>query len=89
MGKAKKGDAVQQVAQPLLVVGPRGAKYTGKDGTKHGAGGTHGTWAAVQAAVAANGGTITYDALRALCAAQGDKGYAAYAVRNMWLVPSA
>ena len=74
------------LAPVVLVVGkaPRNATHTN---TKHGQGGTAGTWAAIFAHITSNG-SITYTALQALCIAQGDKGYAAYALSHKWLVPS-
>jgi hypothetical protein len=96
MAKANKAAAPAATNSPavapvVLVVGARGAKYSGKQGTKYGAngGGTAATWQAVLAAVAANGGTIGYSQLQAVTAAASDKGFAAYAVRNNWLVPQA
>ena len=94
MAKGNKAATAVQVpatAPALFVVGARGAKYSGKQGTKYGAngGGTAATWQAVTAAIAANGGTIGYGQLQAVTAAAFDKGFAAYAVRNNWLVPQA
>lgn len=55
------------------------------EGTKHGEGGTAGTYKAVCAAL--QGGPLGLDAIRAVCKAQGDAGFARYAVRNHWLLP--
>ena len=73
------------------VIGARGAKYTGKEGTKHGLNGdgTQGTWNAVCAEVKKLGGTITRAQLATVCNAHADKGYTTYCLRNNWLVPSA
>jgi hypothetical protein len=90
MGKAKKVDAVQQETQPTrYVIGARGAKYNGHEGTKKGTDGkgTSGTWTKVRDAVAANEGSIDFAALKAVCAADNDPGFARYALRNNWLVP--
>ena len=57
-------------------------------GTKHGSGGTAGTYAAVCAALqAAPGNALPIGALQAVCKANGDPGFARYAVRNHWLLP--
>jgi len=55
------------------------------EGTKHGNGGTSGTYKAVCAALA--DGPKTIAELTAVTAANGDKGFARYAVRNHWLLP--
>ena len=55
--------------------------------TKHGTGGTAGTYAAVMAAAAANGGwPLQGSAIQAACTANGDPGFAWYGVRNLWWV---
>lgn len=56
-------------------------------GTKHGTGGTAGTYAAVCAALAAANGALALPAIQAVCKANGDPGFARYAVRNHWLLP--
>lgn len=57
--------------------------------TKHGAGGTAGTYAAVVAALqaAAPAQGLPLAAIQAVCKANGDAGFARYAVRNLWLLP--
>lgn len=58
------------------------------EGTKHGQGGTAGTYAAVVAALQAAGPQgITLAEVQAVCKANGDPGFARYAVRNHWLLP--
>jgi hypothetical protein len=59
-------------------------------GTKYGAngGGTASTWAAVSAALkAANNQALPMPTIKAITTANGDKGFAAYAVRMHWLAP--
>jgi len=74
--------------QPVVLYGlgklPRNGLNTV---TKHGQGGTAGTYAAIVAALqgAPNGLSIT--AIQAVCKANGDPGFAKYAVRNHWLQP--
>lgn len=57
--------------------------------TKHGSGGTAGTYAAVvealKAAAPAEG--LPLATIQAVCKANGDAGFARYAVRNLWLMP--
>jgi len=55
------------------------------EGTKHGDGGTAGTYKAVCEALKA--GPLGIDAIRAICKANNDPGFARYAVRNHWLLP--
>lgn len=57
------------------------------DGTKHGQGGTAGTYAAVVAALKVADGGMDLAAVKAVCVANGDPGFARYAVRNHWLLP--
>lgn len=57
------------------------------EGTKHGQGGTAGTYKAVVAALAAADGKLALPALQAVCKANNDPGFARYAVRNHWLLP--
>lgn len=58
------------------------------EGTKHGQGGTAGTYKAVCAALAATNGRGLYlEEIKAICKEQGDAGFARYAVRNHWLLP--
>lgn len=78
------------VAQPAAVVlyGLGKLPRNGlNDGTKHGQGGTAGTYAAVCAALQAAQGGLAMPALQAVCKANGDPGFARYAVRNHWLLP--
>lgn len=56
-------------------------------GTKHGQGGTAGTYAAVAALLAQ--GPQTLQAIKACTTANGDPGFARYAVRMLWVVPVA
>jgi hypothetical protein len=69
-------------AQPTVytVVAPKRPLGTA---TKHGQGGTAGTHAALAAAAAANGGTLTAAQAVAVCTAQGDKAFFGYAVRKL------
>jgi hypothetical protein len=55
------------------------------EGTKHGQGGTAGTYKAVCAALA--DGPLSLEAIKTVCKNQGDAGFARYAVRNHWLLP--
>ena len=57
------------------------------DGTKHGKGGTAGTYAAVCAALAEKDGQLDMATIQRVCAENNDKGFARYAVRNHWLLP--
>ena len=88
MAKAKKVEAVE-TAEARYVIGARGAKYSGHEGTKYGTNGTASTWNLVCDTVKKQGGSITRSELAAIVRSNGDKGYAAYAIRNRWLVPSA
>ena len=74
----------------LLVAGPKPPRIAGHTSTKNGKGGTAGTWALIAAHMAANGGTITFNALQAICADNGDKHFARYALgkQRQWLVPA-
>jgi hypothetical protein len=87
---AKKEKVAPQQIAVTLVIGARGAKYTGKE-TVHGTTGhgNMGTWAHVKEIVEANGGTITPEEALSACIAVGHKGYFRYMLRNMWLVPQA
>jgi len=78
-----------QAAQPVVLVLGKPPRIAGHTATKHGQGGTAGTWQTIAAHMAANGGTITFAALQALCTAQGDPGFARYACgkQRLWLVP--
>lgn len=57
------------------------------EGTKHGQGGTAGTYKAVCKALAAANGRMTIAEIQAVCTTEGDKGFARYAVRNHWFLP--
>lgn len=54
-------------------------------GTKHGTGGTAGTYAAIAAAL--KDGPKTMAEIQAICVDQGDKGFARYAARMLWIAP--
>ena len=84
--KAAVAAVVVQAAVVLYGVGklPRNGL---NQGTKHGQGGTAGTYAAVCAALQAGGGSLALSAIQAVCKANGDPGFARYAVRNHWLLP--
>lgn len=83
---AEVGVVVPQLGATLYVLGklPRNGLKTE---TKHGSGGTAGTYAKVCEALKA--GPMTIAALQAVCKDNGDPGFARYAVRNHWLLPSA
>jgi len=55
------------------------------EGTKHGQGGTAGTYKAVCVALA--DGPLPLETIKTICKEQGDAGFARYAVRNHWLLP--
>ena len=76
-------------AQPLVLVLGKPPRIAGHTATKHGQGGTAGTWAAIAAHMAANNGTITLPALQGICTGNGDPGFARYAMgrQRQWLVP--
>lgn len=78
-----------QPAQPLVLVLGKPPRIAGHTATKHGQGGTAGTWAAIAQHMASNGGTVTFTALQAICTANGDPGFARYAMgkQRQWLVP--
>jgi hypothetical protein len=78
-------------AQALVLVVGKPPRIAGHTATKNGQGGTAGTWAAIAAHMAANGNTITLPALKAICTANGDPGFAQYAQgkQRQWLVPQA
>jgi hypothetical protein len=81
---ATEADGAQAPTVTLYTLGklPRNGL---NEGTKHGQGGTAGTYLAVCAAL--KDGPLDIAAIQAVCAAQGDKGFARYAVRNHWLLP--
>lgn len=56
------------------------------EGTKHGEGGTAGTYKAVCAALAGKDG-LSMEAIKTVCKDNKDPGFARYAVRNHWLLP--
>lgn len=80
---------VSEAPAPLVLVIGKAPRIAGHSATKHGAAGTEGTWAAIAAAIVKNGGTITFPALQAICTAQGDQGFARYAMgkQRQWLIP--
>lgn len=80
--------AAQPAAAVVVVYGVGKLPRNGlNQGTKHGNGGTAGTYAAVCAALQAGGGGLSMVAIQAVCKANGDPGFARYAVRNHWLLP--
>jgi hypothetical protein len=90
MAKAtpKAAPAATSATSTVLVVG-KAPRIAGHTATKNGQGGTAGTWALITAHMAANGNTITPEALQAICAGNGDPGFARYAQgrQRLWLVP--
>lgn len=80
--------AVQQTAIAKYELGklPRNGL---NEGTKHGSGGTAGTYKAVCAALQGANGSLTIAELQAVCKANNDAGFARYAIRNHWLLPKA
>lgn len=88
--KVVKTDDVVTAQQPTVVMFTLGKLPRNglNEGTKHGEGGTAGTYAAVCRALAATDGKgLTIDAIKAVCKENGDAGFARYAVRNHWLLP--
>lgn len=83
-GNPEAKAAVAAATAPLYSLGklPRNGL---NEGTKHGTGGTAGTYLAVCAAL--KDGPLSMAAIQAVCTAQNDKGFARYAVRNHWLQP--
>lgn len=73
------------VAVQLFTIGklPRNGL---NEGTKHGEGGTAGTYKAVCAALAGKDG-LSMEAIKTVCKDNKDPGFARYAVRNHWLLP--
>lgn len=90
-GAQAQGLVAAAAAQPAAVVLYSIGKLPRNglnDGTKHGQGGTAGTYKAVCAALqAANPPALAMPAIQAVCKANGDPGFARYAVRNHWLLP--
>jgi hypothetical protein len=90
---AKKAKVVTETATVETTVVANGVLYEiGKlprnglnEGTKHGTGGTAGTYLAVVAALA--NGPLGIEAIKAVCKDNNDAGFARYAVRNHWLLP--
>ncbi len=79
-----------QAQAPDPVYNVVGSKRPLSANTKFGKGGNAGTIAALQAAAAKNGGTITASAAKALFSEHGHTGSMfGYAVRNKWLIPAA
>lgn len=97
--KAQQANADGALTKALLDAAPAAAPVQmyslGKkprnglnDGTKHGVKGTAGTYlAVVKMLQEREGGTADMAAIQAVCAEQGDKGFARYAVRNNWIQP--
>jgi hypothetical protein len=94
---AKKAKVVTETttAETTVVAATNGVLYEiGKlprnglnEGTKHGTGGTAGTYLAVVAAL--KDGPLGIEAIKAVCKSNNDAGFARYAVRNHWLLPVA
>ena len=80
--KATQAAAPAQATQAVQLY-TCSTRYVGKPDTKHGKGGTAGTFAALVAAAQANGGTLTMAQARAVCVANGDPGFAAYAAGKL------
>lgn len=86
---------VKSVSPVVAVAAPAVVLYSiGKlprngltENSKHGLGGTAGTYKAVVAALNAAGGSLALPAIQAVCTTNNDKGFARYAVRNHWLLP--
>jgi hypothetical protein len=82
--------------QVMLKIGPRGVKAALSANTKWPApaatntakDGSTGGNAATLAAIAALGATFTREQYVEACAARNHKGFASYALRNMWVVPA-
>lgn len=96
MGKGTKALLAAQptvapsVATPVLYSIGKLPRNGLNQGTKHGTGGTAGTYAAVCAALqAAPNNALGIAAIQAVCKANNDAGFARYAVRNHWLLPIA
>lgn len=92
MAKVNKGKGTQAAAAPATAqAAPQlltlGKPYNPKPNTKNGVGGCAGTWAAVVAHLNANGPS-TYAAIKAVCVANGDPGFAGYCVGQGRLVPA-
>ena len=96
--KAPKVTQEEKVVAAKVVVAEQAAKPTkygiGKlprnglhEGTKHGNGGTAGTYAAIVKAIQAAGGELDLASIQRVCTENNDKGFARYAVRNHWLLP--
>lgn len=78
--------ATPQPAPTLYVPG----KYNPRPNTKHGTGGTAGTYAAICAAAQAAGGSLTRAQAQAVATANGDPGWVGYALnpKRRYLVPA-
>lgn len=88
---ATPAPATTQAAPVVTLVLGKPPRIAGHTATKHGQGGTAGTWGAIAAHMAANNGTVTFTALQVICNANGDPGFARYAMgkQRQWLVPQA
>lgn len=80
------GVVVPQLGQTMYELGKKPRNGL-NEGTKHGAGGTAGTYKAVCELLAK--GPADISTIAKLCKEQGDAGFARYAVRNHWLLPVA
>ena len=92
MSKPNKAPSTPAPVVPVQVVTlklGKAPRIAGHTATKHGKGGTAGTWDAIAAHMAANKGTITLADLQRICTEQGDTGFARYALgkQRQWLVP--
>lgn len=79
MGK-QKGTQGTATAPQGAVTRYAPGKYSPRPNTKHGTGGTAGTYGAIVAAAAANGGTLTREQAQAVATENGDKGWVGYAL---------
>jgi hypothetical protein len=91
MAKVKSAPVAQAVAQatiqtPTLYVLGKQPRNGLHENTKHGSGGTAGTYSKLASALAK--GPLTLAELQAIAADNNDKGFARYAIRNHWVVPA-
>jgi hypothetical protein len=84
LNKVAKVAPVANAAVQLYTLGvaPRGGLHAE---TKHGAGGTAGTYQAIVAALQAAGGAAPFSVVQAVCRENADPGFARYAVRSGWV----
>ena len=77
-------------AAPVQYVVGKAPRIQGHTATKHGKGGTAGTWDAIAAYMKDHDGQITLAELQRICTEQGDTGFARYALgkQRQWLVPA-